>query len=90
MCVIVIIAILIIATVAINIIAIVIVATEAFKAAGGFDNTVGTFESYKKMLEPLQDIVKVPMLILGIKAPETFKIEVYKRNGKNQGRILML
>ena len=71
-------------------IAIVIVATEAFKAAGGFDNTVGTFESYKKMLEPLQDVVKVPMLILGIKAPETFKVEVYKRNGKNQGRILML
>ena len=71
-------------------IAVVIVATDDFKAAGGFDLTVGTFLSYKKMLEPLQDVVKVPMLILGIKAPKTFKIEVYKRNGKNQGRIVML
>jgi hypothetical protein len=71
-------------------IAVVIVATNDLKSKGGFDSTVGTFESYKIMLEPLQDIVKVPMLIMGIKAPETFKVEIFKRNGKNQGRIVML
>lgn len=71
-------------------IAILIVATDDLKAKGGFDGTVGTFESYKSMLTPLQDIVKVPMLILGIKAPKTFKVEIYKKNGKNQGRIVML
>jgi hypothetical protein len=71
-------------------IAVLIVATDDLKAKGAFDSTIGTFQSYKNMLTPLQDIVKVPMLIMGIKAPKTFKVETYKKNGKNAGRIVML
>ena len=71
-------------------IAILIVATDELKAKGAFDSTIGTFTSYKNMLTPLQDIVKVPMLILGIKAPKTFRMEIYKKNGKNAGRIVMV
>jgi hypothetical protein len=71
-------------------IAVLIVATDELKAKGAFDSTIGTFTSYKNMLTPLQDIVKVPMLILGIKAPKTFRMEIYKKNGKNAGRIVMV
>jgi hypothetical protein len=68
-------------------IAILIVATEELKVAGAFDKTVGTFESYKDMLVPLREIIKVPMLIVGLKAPKTFKVVTEKVNGKNYGKI---
>jgi hypothetical protein len=71
-------------------IGILIVASHDMKVQGGFDKTVGTFDSYKAMLDPLQDVIKVPMLVIGLKAPKTFKIEVYKRDGKNHGRVKML
>jgi hypothetical protein len=68
-------------------IAILIVATEELKVAGAFDKTVGTFESYRDMLVPLREIIKVPMLIVGLKAPKTFKVVTEKVNGKNYGKI---
>ena len=71
-------------------VAILIVATAELKDAGAFDKTVGTFESYKDMLVPLREIIKVPMLIVGLKAPKTFKIVTEKVNGKNYGKIKRL
>jgi len=71
-------------------IAILIVATENLKAKGGFDDTVGTFESYRNMLVPLREIIKVPMLIVGLQAPKTFEIVQEKINGKKYGKIKLL
>lgn len=69
---------------------IVIAATEELKKSGGFDSTVGTFEHYTKMLVPMRDIITVPMLIIGLEAPKTFKISQESRNGKLYGRIEMI
>jgi hypothetical protein len=69
---------------------IVIAATEELKKAGGFDSTVGTFEHYTKMLVPMRDIVTVPMLIIGLQAPKSFRIAQDSINGKLYGRIEML
>ena len=69
---------------------IVIAATEELKRAGGFDSTVGTFEHYTKMLVPMRDIVTVPMLIIGLRAPKTFRIAQESINGKLYGRIEMI
>ena len=71
-------------------IGIVIAATEGFKRAGGFDSTVGTFETYSKMLVPMRDLISVPMLIIGLEAPETFRITQERKNGKLYGRIELL
>ncbi len=69
---------------------VIIAATEAFKNAGGFDSTVGTFETYSKMLVPMRDLISVPMLIIGLEAPETFRVAQERRNGKLYGRIEMI
>ncbi|MBU6144466.1 MAG: hypothetical protein KGQ56_03230 [Acidobacteria bacterium] len=69
---------------------IVIAATEDLKKAGGFDSTVGTFEHYAKMLVPMRDIVSVPMLIIGLEAPKTFRIAQEIKNGKKYGRVEMI
>jgi len=71
-------------------IGIVIAATEEFKKSGGFDSTVGTFETYSKMLVPMRDLISVPMLIIGLEAPKTFKIVHDRKNGKLYGRVEMI
>lgn len=53
---------------------ILIVATDEMKKAGNFDGACGTYEKYLQYLKPLQNILTVPMVIIGLKAPKTFKI----------------
>jgi len=68
---------------------ILICATKSLKEAGGFDGAVGEFEKICRYLIPLNNILSVPMVIIGLEAPEIFKISKEKVNGKNIGEIVM-
>ncbi len=54
---------------------IVICATEEMKRAGNFDDAVGTYEKFIRYLIPMQNMLPTPILLIGLKAPETFKID---------------
>ena len=68
-------------------IAIVICATYNLKKEGGFDGATGEFEKFERYLDPLRNLLTVPMVIIGLEAPETFKIVHRKVDGKNQGIV---
>ncbi len=63
-------------------IGVVITATQEMKTAGGFDGAVGTFEKFVEHLPPMRDILTVPILIIGLLPPKTFKIA--RRVGENK------
>ena len=70
---------------------IIICATDEMKAAGGFDSAVGTYETYLTYLDPMRNILTAPLLIIGLKAPETFKIQQRKiAPNKTVGDIVMI
>lgn len=66
-----------------------ICATESLKEAGAFDGAVGEYEKVLRYLSPLFAKLTVPMVIVGLEAPETFKVEKRKNplTGKNKGMI---
>lgn len=67
---------------------VVIFSTEEMKAKGGFDNAVGTYEKVlKSFLIALNNWLTVPLLIIGLQAPESFYIKVVKVNDKKIGSI---
>ena len=55
-------------------IGVVIMANQGMKDAGGFDSAVGTYEKAIRYLAPLQNQLTVPMILIGLKAPETFNV----------------
>lgn len=56
-------------------IGVIITATNAMKIAGGFDGAIGTYEKFLDYLPPLQNLLTVPLLIIGLTPPVNFKIE---------------
>ncbi len=68
-------------------IGVIICATEGLKSAGGFDSAVGTYEKYIQYLKPLNNLLSVPIVIIGLKPPKSFYIEVLQQNGKNFGVV---
>jgi len=68
-------------------IGVIICATKELKDSGGFDGSVGEYEKFLTYLDPLRDVLSVPMVIIGLEAPKTFKIDVRKIDGKNQGIV---
>jgi len=72
-------------------IGIIITATESLKFCGGFDGAIGTYEKYIEYLPPLNNILTVPLLVIGLKAPETFKVEQFQLAPRKKiGKIVML
>jgi len=72
-------------------IGIVITATDEMKKAGGFDNSIGSYEKYIRYLKPMSNILTVPMLIIGLDKPDTFRIDVRKnKDNKNRGHIVKI
>jgi len=71
-------------------IGVIICATKSLKEKGGFDPAVGEYEKFLTYLDPLRDILSVPLVILGIEAPTTFEIEVIKKDGKKFGQVKMI
>jgi hypothetical protein len=69
-------------------IGIIICATAEMKKAGGFDSAVGEFEKICRYLVPLRSILTVPILVIGLSKPESFKIKLEKVNGKNIGEVI--
>ncbi|WP_312767681.1 BglII/BstYI family type II restriction endonuclease [Epilithonimonas sp.] len=55
-------------------IGVVITATQNMKLMGGFDGAIGTYEKFLDYLPPLQNLLTVPLLIIGLKAPASFRI----------------
>ena len=72
-------------------IGVIITATEELKQIGGFDGAIGTYEKYLDYLPPLNNILTVPLFIIGLKAPTTFFVEDFQfAPRKKIGKIVML
>lgn len=71
-------------------IGVIICATKALKSKGGFDGAVGEYEKFLTYLNPLRDVLSVPIVIIGLEKPESFEIVVQKNNGKKQGVVKYL
>ena len=54
---------------------IVITATNSLKVCGNFDNAAGTYEKFLRYLNPLMNVLTIPMVIIGLEAPESFRID---------------
>ena len=68
---------------------IIICATQELKQAGGFDSAVGTFEKFIEHLDPLRNLLTVPIMIIGLEAPETFEIEQFQLAPRKKiGRVV--
>lgn len=65
---------------------IIITATEAMKTAGGFDSAVGTYEKYVQYLRPLNNVLTVPLVIVGLTAPRSFRVIHLKEGSRTIGR----
>lgn len=66
---------------------IVVFVTEEMKAAGGFDGAVMTFERVKSHLRAFHTLIPVPLMIVGLKAPTSFRISQVKEGGKVRGYL---
>lgn len=69
---------------------VVICATEALKQAGGFDSAVGSYEKYVQYLKPLQNLLSVPMVIIGLEPPQNFVIDHKQIGNKKLGSVRKL
>ena len=58
------------------------------KSAGGFDNAIGSYEKFLQYLPPLNNLLTIPMVIVGLTAPTTFHIEHYKKWRNTYGRVI--
>lgn len=55
-------------------IGVIITATREMKTIGGFDDAIGTFEQFQEHLPPLQNLLTIPILIIGLLPPTTFRM----------------
>lgn len=64
---------------------------EELKQRGGFDGAIGTYEKYLDYLPPLNNILTVPLFIIGLKAPITFRVEDFQLAPRKKiGKIIMI
>ncbi len=70
-------------------IGIMIVATQELKKAGAFDGAVGSFERVERYLIPMQHQLTVPIMLIGLKAPKSFRVvkQLDPVTKKNKGAI---
>ena len=54
---------------------ILVTATNGLKKAGNFDGAIATFEVAQQYMEAMHGILSVPILLVGLQAPETFVVE---------------
>jgi len=71
-------------------IGVIVVATEALKKAGAFDSSVGSFEKVAKYLIPMRNQLTVPLIVIGLEAPENFTVSKQKDpvTKKNTGVVI--
>ena len=68
-------------------IGIIILATQELKDTCAFDGAVGTYEKAIRYLKPMNDLLTVPLALIGLKAPNSFVVKKMKKDGKNYGFI---
>ena len=56
-------------------IGIVIVASSELKKNGAFDGAIGDFSRYEKTLKAMRNTLTTPILLLGLAAPKSFKVQ---------------
>ena len=66
---------------------VLILATQNLKEAGGFDGAIGTYEKAIRYLKPLQSQLTVPLLLIGLEAPESFWVEVIQVGANKRAMI---
>lgn len=71
-------------------IGVVVMATEALKEAGGFDSAVGTFEKTKGYLEAMRNVLSIPIILVGLEAPSSFKIQHSKSGIRTLGKVVKI
>jgi hypothetical protein len=73
-------------------IGIYICATSKLKEAGGFDSAVGEYEKVLRYLDPMFQKLSVPLIVIGLKAPKTFRIIKSKDpvTKKNSGNVELI
>jgi len=54
---------------------IIITAKNELRVSGNIDASAGTYEKYLSYLNPFQNFLTVPMLIVGLKSPSSFYID---------------
>jgi hypothetical protein len=69
-------------------IGVIVLATEDLKEKGGFDSAVGTYEKAIRYLKPLNNLLTTPIVLIGLLAPEKFKVVKRKSDGRNYGTIV--
>ncbi|MDV6169510.1 hypothetical protein R1T16_13825 [Flavobacterium sp. DG1-102-2] len=69
---------------------VIITATEALKKHGGFDPAIGTYEKFLEHLPPLNNLLTVPLFIIGLDAPDTFHVKKHQHAPRKKiGKIIM-
>jgi hypothetical protein len=69
---------------------VIICATNAMKAAAGFDSAVGSFEKFLDYFAPLNNQLSVPIALIGLEAPSTFFVKHVSDGNKKVGQIVRL
>jgi hypothetical protein len=69
-----------------------ICAASDLKNAGGFDGAVGEYEKVLRYLNPMFQKLSVPLIIIGLNAPRTFRIEKKKNpiTKRNTGAVVRI
>ena len=71
-------------------IGIIITATVNMKKKGGFDKAVGTYEQFQKYLPTFQNLLPTPILLIGLRSPETFEIEIVQHAPRKKIGIIKM
>lgn len=70
---------------------VIITTTKKLKMAGCFDNAVGEYEKVLRYLIPLSTLMSVPLLIIGLEPPETFKLKSkYPGSPSDWGKVIYI
>jgi len=69
-----------------------ICAADDLKKAGGFDGAVGEYEKVLRYLDPMFQKLTAPLIIVGLRAPKTFRIIKEKNwvTGRNSGHVVRI
>lgn len=62
---------------------VVICATADLKKKGNLDSAVGEYEKFLKYLKPLRNFLTIPLLVIGLEAPTSFRIDAKSRKAVN-------
>jgi hypothetical protein len=60
---------------------IVIVASSNLKKFGAFDGAIGDFQRYIKTLKAMRSQITVPIMLIGLAAPQTFRVQAKEQKG---------